>query len=56
MKKSILNIGQKLTRAEKKQINGGACSQIGRLCCFNLPNGETLCEPGFCNWNGCILY
>jgi hypothetical protein len=58
MKKSILNIGKKLNKVEQQQINGGygSCSQSGRLCCFTLPNGQELCEPGICTWNGCILY
>jgi hypothetical protein len=57
MKKSILNIGKALNKSEQQQINGGhGCSQSGRLCCFQLPNGQTLCEPGICNGTWCILY
>jgi hypothetical protein len=36
MKKSILNIGKALNKAEQKEINGGA---TGRACSNNCHNG-----------------
>ena len=46
MKKSILNLGSALHRAEQKQINGGyngSCPTLGEWC--NVRNG-THCCPG----------
>jgi hypothetical protein len=57
MKKSILNIGKELNRAEQQQINGGSCRQQGPRCCITTPSGFELCEPGICNWPyGCFFY
>lgn len=52
MKKSILNIGKALDRAEQKQISGGGsrsscqtdqdCEQTGLYC-----PGKVVCVPGF---------
>ncbi len=42
MKKSILNIGKALNKAEKEQINGGVnCLSCHSYCMANNPNDRT---------------
>lgn len=59
MKKSILNLGKALNKADQKQINGGiaqGCYQDGRKCCQTGPGGHTFCDAGRCDRFGCIWY
>ncbi|MDP2541213.1 hypothetical protein [Tenacibaculum discolor] len=58
MKKSILNLGKALNKANQKQINGGAngsCYQEGSRCCENRPWG-VFCDAGRCGTYGCLWY
>ncbi|WP_299106608.1 hypothetical protein [uncultured Tenacibaculum sp.] len=48
MKKSILNLGQKLSKESQKQINGGAS-------CPTYPASQCMACGGFPLSNGCCL-
>ena len=45
MKKSILNLGKALHRAEQKSINGGSREDCHTYGC---PTGLTCCDSGKC--------
>ncbi|CAM1339559.1 hypothetical protein [Tenacibaculum aestuarii] len=58
MKKSILNLGKALNKANQKQINGGSngfCYQEGSKCCENTSWG-IFCDAGRCDRFGCFWY
>ena len=57
MKKSILNIGKILTKAEQKQINGGSiCSMTGVQCFSSGSCNSENCSGShhYCECNACI--
>ena len=43
MKKSILNLGKALNKAEQKEVNGGLMAWSGKCLC---PNGEVVNATG----------
>jgi hypothetical protein len=58
MKKSILTIGQKLSKSEQRQISGGGngCRQQGVFCCERF-GGFEFCDPGVCETGlGCTWF
>ncbi|PKH50664.1 hypothetical protein CXF68_08130 [Tenacibaculum sp. Bg11-29] len=59
MKKSILNLGKALNKAEQKEINGGigfgSCTGSGSRCCVQTPRGQ-FCDAGRCTRHGCLWY
>ncbi|WP_028887795.1 hypothetical protein [Tenacibaculum ovolyticum] len=59
MKKSILNLGKALNKAEQKEVNGGirfrSCTGTGSRCCVQTQWGQ-FCDAGRCTPNGCLWY